>query len=98
MAPSTSASSATAASLLAMQEKMEKLMQENNELKKRQYVPPEVSFKINDRGAIEIVGLSKFRHMFYADQALRLLDKADEFRKFIKDNEDDLSWISKRNE
>lgn len=80
-----------------MQEKMERLMKENDELKKRQYVPPEISFKINDRGAIEIIGLSKFRHMFYADQALRLLDKADDLRRFINDNENDLSWISNKN-
>lgn len=84
--------------LLAMQEKMEQLLKENNELKKRQYVPPEVTFIVNDRGAIEIVGLSKFRHMFYADQALRLLDKFDDLKKFIKDNENQLSWLDKRNE
>lgn len=81
--------------LILMQQKMEALMRENEELRKRQYVPPEITFKINDRGAIEIIGLSKYRPSLFADQALRLLEKGDDLKKFIEDNKEKLSWRNK---
>ena len=78
--------------LLIMQQKMEALMRENEELRKRQYVPPELTFKITDRGAIEISGLSKYKPTLFADQIIRLLEKGDDLKQFIEENKDKLSW------
>ena len=83
--------------LLAMQEKMEKLMKENEDLKKRQYVPNEVYFKINERGAVAIHGLGKFPTNLFAEQINRLLDKTDDLREFIEENKEELSWRNKPN-
>jgi hypothetical protein len=81
--------------LISMQKKMEELMRENEELKKRQYVPNEINFKINDHGAVSIQGLGKYPVQLFAEQVIRLLDKSDDLRKFIDDNKDNLSWRNK---
>lgn len=82
--------------LYIMQQKMEHLMKENEELKKHHNTNPnnDISFKINERGAIEIIGLAKYRHSFFADQALRLLEKEAALRAFIETNKKNLSWKS----
>jgi hypothetical protein len=81
--------------LLAMQKKMDDLLRENEELKKRQYVPNEITYKINDHGAVSIQGLGKYPVQLFAEQVFRLLDKSDDLRKFIDDNKDNLSWRNK---
>ena len=81
--------------LLEMQEKMEQLMRENEELKKKQYVPNDLTFKVNDRGAVAVHGLGKYPVQLFAEQFYRLLDKQDALKKFIEENKEELSWRNK---
>jgi hypothetical protein len=81
--------------LIAMQKKMEDLMRENETLKTRQFVPNDITFNINDHGAVSIQGLGKYPVQLFAEQVIRLLDKSDDLRKFIDDNKDTLSWRNK---
>ncbi len=49
--------------------------------------------KVSDKKAVSIYGLNKqFPVTLYAPQMLRLLDMADDIRKFIEDNRANLSW------
>jgi hypothetical protein len=78
--------------LLAMQQKMEQLIRENEELKKRQYVPPVIACTVTDRGAVSVTGLGKYPVQLFAEQFQRLLSKKEMILQFIEDNQNDLSW------
>ena len=80
-----------------MQEKLDKLMKENEELKKRQHCPDDVYFKVNERGGVAIHGLGKYPTNLFAEQLFRLLDKIDDLHEFIEDNKEELSWRNKPN-
>jgi hypothetical protein len=82
--------------ILDMQKKIDDLMRENKELKKHQYISNEITFSINDHGAVAIHGLGKYPIQLFADQIFQFLDKETDLRKFIDDNKDDLSWRNKR--
>lgn len=45
---------------------------------------------MSEKGAVSYYGMRRFPVTFYKDEWLELLDKADELRTFIKDNESSL--------
>jgi hypothetical protein len=49
------------------------------------------SLKVGDKGGICICGLQKYPIHMYKEQALEILDRADEIRAFIRENDAILS-------
>lgn len=45
-----------------------------------------LSFKVGDKGGVSVYGLGRFPVTLYYEQWNRLLDSADQIRKFLKDN------------
>lgn len=43
-------------------------------------------FKVGDKGGVSVYGLGRFPVTLYYEQWNRLLDKADELKKFLADN------------
>lgn len=48
---------------------------------------PEITYKVSTKGAVSVYGLQKFPITLYKDQWARLLDKADDIKLFIEDND-----------
>ena len=46
-----------------------------------------ISFKVSEKGGVSVYGLGRFPVTLYKEQWARLLDRADDIRAFIKDNE-----------
>ena len=64
---------------------LERLRKENESLKKG--VSKGVSFKVSEKGGVSVYGLGRFPVTLYKEQWLKLLDMAEEIRRFIHDNE-----------
>jgi hypothetical protein len=64
---------------------LERLRAENERLKKPRGGP--MSMKVSEKGAVSVYGLGRFPVTLYKEQWLRLLDKTDEIRAFIKEND-----------
>ena len=73
-----------------LQAELERLRQENAELKKGQRGPRGVSMKVSEKGGVSVYGLGRFPVTLYKEQWVRLLDMADEIRAFIHENEGSL--------
>ncbi|WGL58975.1 hypothetical protein QEJ31_10625 [Pigmentibacter sp. JX0631] len=71
---------------------LERLRAENAALKseKKGASSREISFKVAEKGGLSVYGLGRFPVTLYKEQWVRLLDKQDEIRNFIKENEDRL--------
>jgi hypothetical protein len=46
-----------------------------------------ISYKVSDKGAVSVYGLGRFPVTLYKEQWEKLLDRADELRQFIADND-----------
>lgn len=62
-----------------------RLQQENAALK--QGVAKGISMKVSEKGGLSIYGLGRFPVTLYKEQWTRLLDMADDIRKFITAND-----------
>jgi hypothetical protein len=62
-----------------------RLQQENAALK--QGAARGVSMKVSEKGGLSVYGLGRFPVTLYKEQWTRLLDMADEIRRFIAANE-----------
>jgi hypothetical protein len=62
-----------------------RLQQENAALK--QGAAKGISMKVSEKGGLSIYGLGRFPVTLYKEQWTRLLDMADEIRKFIAAND-----------
>lgn len=49
-----------------------------------------VSLKVSEKGGVSVYGLGRFPVTLYKEQWTKLLDMADDIRKFILDNEGQL--------
>ena len=49
-----------------------------------------VSMKVSEKGGVSVYGLGRFPVTLYLEQWTRLLDMADDIRRFIKENEGQL--------
>ena len=64
---------------------LERLRQENAALKKA--AASGARIKVSEKGAVSVYGMGRFPVTLYKEQWLRLLDMADDIRKFIATNE-----------
>jgi hypothetical protein len=75
--------------LAEMEAKLAKLEAENNALKAKN--SGKLSFKVSTKGAVSVYGLGRFPVTLYETGWNRVLDAADDIRKFISVNSDKLS-------
>jgi hypothetical protein len=64
---------------------LERLRAENERLKGER--ARGVSLKVSDKGGVSVYGLGRFPVTLYKEQWTRLLDMADDIRRFIRENE-----------
>jgi hypothetical protein len=64
---------------------VERLRAENERLKQKR--GGQMSMKVSEKGGVSVYGLGRFPVTLYKEQWLKLLDKTDEIRTFIKENE-----------
>jgi hypothetical protein len=64
---------------------LERLRAENAALKARG--GKGISMKVSEKGALSVYGLGRFPVTLYQEQWLKLLDVADDIRRFIAENE-----------
>jgi hypothetical protein len=64
---------------------LERLRAENERL--RQKRGGQMSMKVSEKGGVSVYGLGRFPVTLYKEQWLKLLDKTDEIRAFIKEND-----------
>ena len=67
---------------------LERLKAENEALKAR--TTRGVSMKVSEKGGVSVYGLGRFPVTLYMEQWLKLLDMAEDIRRFIKENEGQL--------
>jgi hypothetical protein len=67
---------------------LERLRAENAELRQKASRPS--GLKVSEKGAVSVYGLGRFPVTLYKEQWSKLLDMADEIRKFIRENESKL--------
>ena len=73
----------------SMKEELERLRKENEQLKKPS--TKELSFKVSQKGAVSVYGMGRFPVTLYKEQWVRLLDRTDDIREFIKENDSQLT-------
>ena len=67
---------------------IERLKRENETLKAgAKNKPGAFSMKVSEKGAVSLYGLGRFPVTLYQEQWLKLLDRAEEIRAFIQQNE-----------
>ena len=75
----------------SIEAKMSRLEAENQALKQQvERKPGELRLKVSEKGGLSIYGLGRFPVTLYKEQWTRLLDYADEIRKFLKANDQQL--------
>ena len=77
-----------------MLQEIETLKAQNEALKARVEAskkPATITLRVSPKGAISVYGLGRYPCSLYQEQWLRLLDKGDEIRAFIKTNSDSLA-------
>jgi hypothetical protein len=67
-----------------MKAELERLKAENEALKAR--TSRGVSLKVSEKGGVSVYGLGRFPVTLYKEQWLKLLDMADDIRRFIEEN------------
>ena len=68
-----------------LRSELDRLKAENERLKGQ--ANRGVSLKVSEKGGVSVYGMGRFPVTLYKEQWTKLLDMADEIRKFIKDNE-----------
>jgi len=63
---------------------LEKLKKENESLKAR--TSKGISLKVSEKGAVSVYGMGRFPVTLYKEQWIKLLDMADDLRRFIEEN------------
>jgi hypothetical protein len=64
---------------------LERLKKENESLKSRP-AKGATSLKVSEKGGVSVYGLGRFPVTLYKEQWLKLLDMADDIRRFIEEN------------
>ncbi len=68
-----------------MRAELERLRAENQVLKSQ--TGGRSTLKVSEKGAVSVYGLGRFPVTLYKEQWLKLLDMAEEIRKFIAEND-----------
>ena len=67
---------------------LERLRRENEELKAKVSGQQRgLTLKVSEKGALSLYGMGKFPVTLYKEQWLKVLNMADEIKKFIHDND-----------
>lgn len=69
---------------------LERLKAENANLKKANK-PKELTLKVSQKGAVSLYGMGRFPVTLYKEQWLKVLNKAEDIREFIKENDSQLT-------
>lgn len=69
-----------------MKAELERLRAENAALKSKP-ARGVLSMKVSEKGALSIYGMGRFPVTLYKEQWLKLLEVADDIKKFIEDND-----------
>jgi hypothetical protein len=74
------------------EQKLARLEAENRALKEQisERKPGELRLKISEKGGLSVYGLGRFPVTLYKEQWTRLLEQADEIKKFIETNDHSL--------
>ena len=75
----------------AMKEELERLRAENEKLKTQKKKNSEITFKVSQKGAVSVYGMGRFPVTLYKEQWERLLERTEDIKEFIKENEADLT-------
>lgn len=67
-----------------MKAELERLKAENESLKARN--SKGISLKVSEKGGVSVYGMGRFPITLYKEQWLKLLDMAEDIRKFIEEN------------
>jgi hypothetical protein len=70
---------------LELKAELERLKAENEALKAK--ATHATSIRVSEKGGVSVYGLGRFPVTLYKEQWLKLLEMADELRKFIAENE-----------
>jgi hypothetical protein len=73
-----------------LRKELEALKAENEKLKAGKKGSGELTFKVSAKGAVSVYGLGRFPVTLYKEQWERLLERVDDLKDFIKENEADL--------
>ncbi len=69
---------------------IERLKSENQELKEKKK-NKDLTFKVSAKGAVSVYGMGRFPVTLYKEQWERLLERTEDIKVFIKENEADLT-------
>lgn len=74
------------------EQKLARLEAENKALKDQleQRKPGQLRLKISEKGGLSVYGLGRFPVTLYKEQWKRLLEHADEIKRFLQENEQQL--------
>lgn len=74
------------------EQKLARLEAENRALREQvaQRKPGELRMKISEKGGLSVYGLGRFPVTLYKEQWKRLLDHAEEIKKFLEENDHNL--------
>jgi hypothetical protein len=67
-----------------MKAELERLTKENESLKAR--TSKGISLKVSEKGGVSVYGMGRFPITLYKEQWIKLLDMADDLRRFIEEN------------
>jgi len=74
-----------------VQAELARLKAENEALRAQSKAKPgQFSLKVSEKGAVSVYGMGRFPVTLYQEQWLKLLDRGDEIREFIRLNEGQL--------
>jgi hypothetical protein len=72
-------------------EELERLRQENAELRTKVQRGKYLELRVSQKGAVSVYGLNRFSVTLYKEQWERLLDFQEEIRTFIKEHDSELT-------
>ncbi|MGZ3651815.1 MAG: hypothetical protein ACXVB9_14865 [Bdellovibrionota bacterium] len=70
-----------------MKAELDRLRRENEELKQSKKRGGALSLKVSQKGAVSLYGMGRFPVTLYKEQWLRVVEFADEIKKFIDENQ-----------
>jgi len=71
----------------SMEAELERLRAENERLKVKEAKPQGISLKVSEKGGVSLYGLGRFPITLYKEQWQAVLDRSEEIRAFIVENE-----------
>ena len=79
------------ATLSPIEQELARLRAENEALKAQALASVKTGLKITEKGGLSVYGMGRFPVTLYKSQWLKLLDKAEAIKDFIKANDEKLA-------